>query len=86
MKIFNFILDFILILIGIGFCIYGEYQNQTMPHHRVVTLGVTVISDEMITNPVEVTVQERQVLTPRGFVAQSYLVTNELWHVWSIWK
>lgn len=61
-------------------------QSQFAVHHITQHIGSQVLTDYWTTNNEYVLYGQRYVMTSNGLVSERYPITNELWHVWSIFK
>lgn len=59
---------------------------QFSPHKVTRHIGSQVVSEYWSTNNYEVVTAHRDVFTNGIWVMEPYRVTNELWHVWSIFR
>lgn len=61
-------------------------ESQLAPHHIITSVNGRVMSDLVFTNNEIVMTGWRHEVTTNGYELVPYPVTNELWHIWSIFK
>lgn len=79
----------LLVLFLVMGWLWFEWREQTAPHHITQSINGHVINEFWTTNPVYVThlgMPVNSAYLAEAASSGGRLVTNEYWHVWSIFK
>src|SRR5690242_14104785 len=80
-----------VLLTGVVFVVLAAWllairQSQLAPHHIITSVNGHVMADHIFTNNEIIGTGWRDEVTSTGIVLVPYPVTNELWHIWGIFK
>jgi len=81
------IIFWLVVVLGLGSSlILSIGTHQLSPHYVKTTLGTTVISSNLVTDPVYTTFDEVVTVTSNGFQIKRVPVQREYWKIWAIFK